>query len=198
MARSRRDSLRELARRFPGGDERDELLDNLSYQHDRSAAIIGAALLDRSLEHFIGRKMPEQNPLLLTRLFTNRGPLSDFDSKILVAAAFRLLSPTVANVFNSIKVVRNAFGHAAVDLSLGAKEIVDEMQVHIYPFFQKAHAGCLHSQKQNILHMTLANLYSPDPAEMKYAFCYTVQTSVNLLDNDNASDAFSEIETTSP
>jgi len=135
MSRSRRDPLRELSRKFPGLHESWQTLIS---QHDRAAGIVGVALLEASLERLLVKKLPNLSPALEGRLFKNRGPLSDFDSKILIATALDFIPDNAATLFNSLRAVRNVFGHSMVDVSFETKEIIDEVKRYILPFSQQA------------------------------------------------------------
>jgi hypothetical protein len=135
VARSKRDPLKALTRQFP---ELHESYVMLSAQSDRSMAIVSAALIDASLERLLIRGFPHLNPALENRLFKNRGPLSDFDSKILVATAVGVIPHYAANLLNSIKAVRNVFGHSMIDVSFKTKEISDEIERYILPFAEKS------------------------------------------------------------
>jgi hypothetical protein len=132
MSKSRRDPLRELTRKVLGLHEVHLTLE--SQKNDRSIAIVGAATIETALERTMIKRLPHMTPALEGRLFKNRGPLVDFDSKILVATAIGLIPEFAANLFNSIRVVRNVFGHSMVDVSFGTKEIADEIERYILPF----------------------------------------------------------------
>lgn len=45
-------------------------------------------------------------------MFENRGPLADFNSKILVAEAFGVITGPMAAELQMVRAVRNAFAHA--------------------------------------------------------------------------------------
>jgi hypothetical protein len=48
----------------------------------------------------------------INRLFQNRGPFSDFNSKILIGEAFGILTTPLAAELHSMRAIRNAFAHA--------------------------------------------------------------------------------------
>jgi hypothetical protein len=145
--------MRVLSKKFPGPEEAAKLLDALPYKDDRSMALVYAGFLDALLEKLIIRKLPHMTPRLEGRLFTERGPLSDFDSKILMAEALRILPDIdfVAPVLNSIKKIRNVFGHSILDVSFETKEISDEIAVHIAPFAITLQKGFIEAAKKQPL-----------------------------------------------
>jgi DNA-binding MltR family transcriptional regulator len=130
--------LRTLSRKFPPPPEVEKILATLHQQNDRSIAIVSAALLEAALEKLIIKKLPYSNPRLEGRLFKNRGPLSDFDSKVLIAVAFGIITDGLAIRFDSIRVIRNVFSHSTVDVSFETKEIADELKSHLVPYVLKA------------------------------------------------------------
>ncbi len=95
---------------------------------------MSAALLEAHLEALLIKKLPHMTSDLEVRLFKNRGPLADFDSKILVATATTIIREDTAKTLDSIRVIRNAFGHSIARISFDTKEISDEIQRHILPF----------------------------------------------------------------
>ena len=54
---------------------------------------------------------------MIGQIFLNRGPLSDFHSKILVANAFGIITNPAAEDMHSLKTIRNTFAHAKVPIS---------------------------------------------------------------------------------
>src|SRR5687768_1848430 len=116
LSRSRqmsvRDALRKLSRTFPAPPEIKEILEALDKEPDRSAAIIAASLIEGALERLIARYLVHSYPELLGQLFTNRGPVSDFHSKIVVATAFGVISRNMGEELHMVKAIRNAFAHS--------------------------------------------------------------------------------------
>jgi hypothetical protein len=132
MSKSRRDPLRELSRKLPPNKETSEFLRKLHVRgDDRSLAIVGAAFLEAQLEKLLIKKLPSVDSRLEGRLFKNRGPLADFDSKILIATALGLISNNAASALGSIRAVRNTFAHSIVDITFDTKEVADEMNRQI-------------------------------------------------------------------
>jgi DNA-binding MltR family transcriptional regulator len=115
---SNREALRKLSRQFPAPPEVDKIIYSLKGEKDMSVAIVAAAILEASLERLITSKLVENKDSdLIGQLFLNRGPMSDFHSKILIAQAFGIITSNMAHELHSIKAIRNTFAHAKVPIS---------------------------------------------------------------------------------
>lgn len=119
-------TLRELSKRWPAAPELKKALDDARKDSDRSAAIIGSALLDGVLERYIAKKLKRQDKATRDVLFEDRGPLSDFYSKIVVAKAFGVISSTMAEEMQRVRRIRNVFAHAVVEVSFDTPQIAQE------------------------------------------------------------------------
>jgi hypothetical protein len=122
-----REALRKLSRKIPARPEIEKILDELHDKEDLHIAIVGTAIAEAHLETLITKKLKTKNHQLIARLFLNRGPLSDFDSKITVAEAFGLITPPLAGELHMMKAVRNAFAHAKVPLTFDHELIAREV-----------------------------------------------------------------------
>jgi hypothetical protein len=114
---SNRDALRKLSRFVPAPPEIEKIMDGLAIADDMSAAIIAGSLVEVELERLILRKFKVSDPDLLGQIFQNRGPLSDFHSKILIARAFGFITSPMASELHSLKAIRNAFAHARTPIT---------------------------------------------------------------------------------
>ena len=126
-----KDPLKKLMRRFPAPAELEEQLASLSEGDDRTIAIVGASILEALLERFIQRRLVVCDATLAGQLFYNRGPLSDFHGKIIVAQACGFISTPMAKELSLIKSVRNAFAHAAVGISFETPEVSQKVEQSI-------------------------------------------------------------------
>ncbi|NGX95089.1 MAG: hypothetical protein G4V63_07615 [Candidatus Afipia apatlaquensis] len=124
---SKRDALRALGKRFPAPSELTKTLDAAYEQPDRSAAIVATAIIESILEKIIVARLKHKEPDLIGKLFKDRGPLSDFHSKILVATAFGVISPNMGSELHRIKAIRNVFAHAKIDVNFDTPEIAEEV-----------------------------------------------------------------------
>jgi DNA-binding MltR family transcriptional regulator len=114
---SAREALRRLSRRHPAPAELEKILNDLMSAPDMSVAIVSAALVEAMLEKLLQSRFVSSDPNLIGRIFNNRGPMSDFDSKILIAHAFGFITDDIAADLHSLQAIRNAFAHAKVQIS---------------------------------------------------------------------------------
>jgi DNA-binding MltR family transcriptional regulator len=129
---SKRDSLRALSEKFPPPRELKDIFFALEHDAPRSAAIIAGAIIEGMLERIIISHLRDKEPNLIGRLFKNKGPLYDFDSKILIAHAFGIIPATNAEDLHRIKSVRNTFAHATQKVTFDTPEIVLEIKETIF------------------------------------------------------------------
>jgi DNA-binding MltR family transcriptional regulator len=125
---SKRDALRSLSAKFPAPRELKDIFDTLEHDAPRSVAIIAGAIIEGMLERIIISHLKDKEPNLIGRLFKNKGPLSDFDSKILIAHAFWIITPADAEDLHRIKSVRNAFAHATQKVTFDTPEILSQLK----------------------------------------------------------------------
>ena len=126
---SKRDALKALSQRFPLPEQTGEVITSLLNKGDRELVIVTGALVESCLERAIIRHLNLSNPDLIGQLFKNRGPMSDFHSKILVAQALGFLTmPSLALEMKLVKNVRNAFAHSILPIDFVTKEVIDEIE----------------------------------------------------------------------
>jgi hypothetical protein len=102
------------------------------------------------LEKVIAATFQHQDSQLETDIFTSRGPLSDLESKILIADAFRL-APRIEfyiPLLHSIRRIRNAFAHSILDMDFDTKEVTDELETHLLPYIRGQRPGETLTNKQ--------------------------------------------------
>jgi hypothetical protein len=116
-SKSNKNALRELMRARPEFPELEKTMDSLRAAGDIEAAILGASMLEVELERLLKSKLKSTDATLPDVLFGDRGPLSDFSSKTLVARAFGFISEPMAGELKSISVIRNTFAHAPTRLT---------------------------------------------------------------------------------
>jgi hypothetical protein len=95
---------------------------------DLEVAIVATALCESRLETLIKAKFKNHDKNLEGRIFLNRGPLSDFDSKILIARAFAIITSPMAEQLHSLQAIRNVFAHAQFQISFEHELIDREMK----------------------------------------------------------------------
>lgn len=125
---AKRDPLKQLIRKFPAPKELEGIMKSLSQETDRSAAIIAAGVIEGLLEKIIIHKLTNKDSNLVGQLFNNRGPMSDFHSKILIASAFGIISKNAEQDLTKIKTIRNVFAHAIHAISFDIPEIDNEIR----------------------------------------------------------------------
>lgn len=118
MAKKR--TLRTISSELPTASATEDLFLNLHHKEDREAAIVGASLVESALQESLTKAFDSQAPGLERRLFEHRGPLTGFNSKILVAEAFAVISDRLADDMHRIRNIRNCFAHASIDVDLAS------------------------------------------------------------------------------
>ena len=96
-------ALRELSRKFPAPPEVEKILNDLRTKDDYHAALIAVSIVEATLERLIVSRLRKTDKEFLNSLFENRGPLSDFNSKILVAEAFGIVTGPLAAELHSMR-----------------------------------------------------------------------------------------------
>ena len=106
-------SLRALFGQIPDNDEILNILFDLTTQTDRTAAIVGGAILEdrlrRSIALYLRTDLTDDDQ---SSLFEDRGPLTDFDAKIRIAYCLGMLSRENKQDFDHIRRIRNGFAHS--------------------------------------------------------------------------------------
>ena len=93
---AKRRTLRTLSSEVPAPETVEQVLLHLHGRQDREAAIVGASLVESALQERLLRSFDSAAGGLEQSLFEDRGPLSDFNSKILVAQAFAVIPERLA------------------------------------------------------------------------------------------------------
>jgi DNA-binding MltR family transcriptional regulator len=120
--------LRELSRHLPTRPEINKIMDRLIEQDDLHIAITAVSIIEAHLEKLIITRLRRNDKDFINRLFANRGPLSDFNSKILIAEAFGLLTRPLADELHVMRTIRNSFAHAKMPLSFDMQPVESEVR----------------------------------------------------------------------
>lgn len=123
---SKRRALRNLASRFPDSEKADALIMGLHKESDHAAAIIATSLVETVLERLLIASFPNKSKELLPSLFGNKGPLSDFNSKILIADAYCVEGANCGEL-HRVRHIRNCFAHARELVTFETEEIAQEV-----------------------------------------------------------------------
>jgi hypothetical protein len=118
-------SLREFSRRAPDEAEWEEIWSDILKAHDRAAAIIMAALVERQLQLLLLACLPNGTVEIF---LPPSGPLSGFYAKNHVAFAMGVISKPVLTDLEVIRTIRNAFAHAPASLKFTDRQIMEECQ----------------------------------------------------------------------
>lgn len=111
----------------PGCDvEVDSIILSLDKEADRTAAIMAASMVETVLEELLISSFKDKSKDLLPRLFENRGPLSDFNGKILIAQAFKIAGLNCEEL-QRVRHIRNCFAHARTKVTFETPEIAKEV-----------------------------------------------------------------------
>src|SRR5205085_834805 len=103
----KQDALRGLIRKFPPPDDVKVILDGLFDEADRSAALVGASLLESALERLLTLNLKVKTPDIRNQLFQVRGPLGDFSAKITVGVGVGFISEAIGIELNIVRTIRN-------------------------------------------------------------------------------------------
>ena len=93
---SNKDALRRLSQKFPASEEIEEIMNGLRDRDDIHVAIMAVSIVEATLEKLIAGRIKRSDTDFVGKLFQHRGPMSDFNSKILIAEAFGILTAPLA------------------------------------------------------------------------------------------------------
>ena len=100
--------------------------------NDRSVAILLATTVESALQVAITRRMGLTKSGV-RELFSSRGPLYEFNSKILIAHRLGIFGPETRTNLDIVKHIRNIFAHARVPISFSTQEIIDTIRFMVVP-----------------------------------------------------------------
>jgi hypothetical protein len=124
---SGRKALKKLSQTLPTPPEIESIMQDLGKESDLAAAITGTALAEAALERLLRSKITALSATFLNELFQYRAPLGDFSGKILIAQAFEIITSTMAEEMQSLRVIRNAFAHSKIPLSFDHEVLAKEI-----------------------------------------------------------------------
>ncbi|MGO4728087.1 MULTISPECIES: hypothetical protein [unclassified Inquilinus] len=123
---AKRSPLGDLSRRLPTPPEVKSTLNSLREAPDQVAVIVGTSIVEALLERLIIGWMKHKTKDLESRLFGMKGPLSDFNSKILISVAFGIITPGMGEELHRLRAIRNVFAHAKQHVTFDTPEISAE------------------------------------------------------------------------
>lgn len=103
------------------------ILGELATETDRSVAIVGASLVDHSLQSAIASilRPVEDDRDIFDRLYGLQGIFGSFEAKVLAAYALKIIGPNTQRDLRLITKIRNQFGHDMNPLSFEDGHIKD-------------------------------------------------------------------------
>jgi hypothetical protein len=125
MAKKR--TLRTLTREPLTESERKDAKQELLSGTDRSAALVGCALVETALLKALMTRFVKMDDQILENLFYSpTAPLATFSSRIQVGRAIGLFDVQLQNALDGIRRVRNAFAHSSRPLKFNNELIQKE------------------------------------------------------------------------
>lgn len=132
---SRKKSLsKKLSRRDPSDEELSAALDQMHRSDDRSAAILGAAMVENSLVQAL---QPHFNRVTneAELFFAEGAPLGTFRNRIVMGYSLGVYDEEVRGELDVIRDVRNQFAHALLSLTFDNEAIASAVwAIRPYPF----------------------------------------------------------------
>lgn len=125
---SRRGSLRELSGSPVEIGDWDDVLEEVHQASDRTAAIVLASWVERSLEQSIINALPRHDDKTISKLLERDGALNSFYGKIHLGFALGLYDASVVDNLEAIRRIRNAFAHAALAIHFETQQVIDEVE----------------------------------------------------------------------
>jgi hypothetical protein len=120
-------ALRELSARGIEAQDLEEMSREIRGISDRSAAIVLASWVERTLEEDIIRILPRNDKEIVDKLVERDGALSTFYGKIHLGYALNLYDETTRDNLDCLRRIRNAFAHTAIQIGFGTPEVISEV-----------------------------------------------------------------------
>jgi DNA-binding MltR family transcriptional regulator len=90
----------------------NEFVKQLYKKTHSNTALVFCARLEQTLAAIIQENMPRLSETLKDKLFTEGGPLSDFQPKIDIALAMGVIKPDDGRTLHALRGIRNVFAHS--------------------------------------------------------------------------------------
>lgn len=111
------EALKKLTRETPTGEDVSAAVQELlNEQNDRGAALVAAAIPEKSLANLIRSYLVPLSKPDYEALFERDAPLSSFSRKIRVGYAFGLFNIEIRRDLDRIREIRNTFAHSMVPI----------------------------------------------------------------------------------
>ena len=106
-------------------------LASLSEESDRGAAVLAGSMVENALGQYLEHHCRSYaSAPTIERLFGSTGPISTFSQRILIAAAFGLISKTQQRQLDYIRDIRNYFSHHPEHATFSDPQVLAIFQPH--------------------------------------------------------------------
>jgi hypothetical protein len=119
-------TLRDLTRQFLETEDLQAFFRELDFASDRSAAIVGAATVERYLEEAIFATLNRADDETRANLSATGGALDGLFAKIHLGCALGVYPAQYMHELESIRKIRNCFAHSPKHLTFDTVQISDE------------------------------------------------------------------------
>lgn len=141
----------------------------LTKESDRGCALFAASYLDRSLSDLLYLSLVENNNIE-NDLFEGTAPISSFSARIKMAFYMGKISKSIRDDLNTIRKIRNDFGHKPELISFDTRTIADKCRCLKYSYHQVKNKPRDHftaSVLGVLAHIHVAILTAQAPKEME-------------------------------
>lgn len=167
----------------------------LQAESDRGCCLLAVSFLDNELKLLLEEKLVGEKKYK-KELFDLNGPLGTFSSKINLSYSIGMLSKSLKNDINSIRKIRNEFGHNYTQIDFESSSIKDQilqLKHNIYEKNEKSSREMFINTVTLILSEIheLLEIYSPykEMSNKKYldesAYVKILKEAIDIVYNDS-------------
>lgn len=109
-------------------DEFTDVMDELENDGPRGAVLLGSSLLDSLMKRILISRMQSLTRDEEDRLFGGLGPLATMNSRVAIAHAFGIISKETKRHLDTIRKLRNRFGHIEKKIDFDDVEVAAACQ----------------------------------------------------------------------
>jgi hypothetical protein len=121
-------SLRKLASSQISNADIQAVMAEIRQASDRTAGIVLASWVERTLEQSFAVALPRHDEATMEKLMEQNGALGSFYSKIHLGYALSLYDEVARDNLDAIRVIRNAFAHAAVPITFETEQVAEQVR----------------------------------------------------------------------
>ncbi len=97
---------------------------NFDSESDRGCVLVAVAIIDECLEILLRSQLLDNEPKIVSLLFTGQGPLNSFWSKIQLARAMNIIPSWIYEDLERIRALRNTFAHRYDSADFSDPEVI--------------------------------------------------------------------------